>query len=184
MSLQNIASAMAAVDRIRDRMASGAPPPSHGGPVDPYDLREFRRDATKGQNEKGAEPWMQVMEAHGFRWYEPHQLYQKHGPEIYLPAHLEGLVGPEGQQMLNPQLYQERMHLHGMFRLTVKGRDVEAFTVLDLVSMFRTPEAFDLWFREHQKKKAAAAAGVRIPKPDPRKSPLRRPKGEIILARR
>lgn len=183
-SLADIESALNAVDHVRDQMARGRGPSSHGGPVDPYDLREFRRDATKGQNEKGAEPWKQVMGAHGFRWYEPHELYAKYGPEIYLPAHLEGLVDHNGQQMLNPDLYQERMHLHGQFRREIGGRTVEAFTVLDLVSMFVTPAAFDAWFREHQVKKAAAAAGIRLPKPNPRTSPRRKPMGNIIVAQR
>lgn len=168
-----IADSLRALDRVRESISKGRPEPSRA-PPDPYDVRNMRLDASKGAVEK-REPWDQVMERHGFKWFEPHELAKRFGLEVYVPAHLEGLIGPYGEPLVNANIYQQRMPLHGQYR-----RPGHAFTVLDLVSLFQTPENFDLWWRENEQREAAARAGVQLPS----KAVKKRIKGEIVLPRR
>lgn len=137
--------------------------PEHAAkPADPYDLREHTRDVLEGAHEKRPEIWRQVMERHGFRWYEPAELTRRIGPQTIIPSQQVSLVDPLARAEY------VRPHRDGQWRNDLHARVPEglrtAFTVVDLFGLFGTPERFDEWFQDRERRYYAARRGLQMPK--------------------
>lgn len=149
------------IEVIRTRVREGKPDPNHVAPVDPYDLAESTRDSLKGANEK-PEVWRQVMERHGFVWFEPQILDRTIGPQKYVPSVLAGLHDGRGLPVHTEGLYLERPHREGQWR-RVRPFPM-AYTTTDLCALFGTPESFDSWIRETEAKRRLARLGIAVTK--------------------
>lgn len=150
------------IEEVRRRVAEGRPDPHHAGPVDPYDVREATADALQGQVQRNPEAWVQVMEHHGFVWYEPRELDRFVGPRRVIPSHLDGVLDAYGRPIDNSSLYVDMPHVDGQWRRDRPHPMPAAFTIADLFALFGTPEEFDTWIRGWADERRAARAGIRI----------------------
>lgn len=123
------------------------PPKDHSlKSADPKDVAEFQADAI---GDRRGTDWRTVMEAHGFTWYEPKALDITFGFQQFVPKELAPGIPNVDRIPLN------RPHPEGEWR-----RPGMAFTVKDLYSYFWSPETFDQWIREEDRKKAMARSGL------------------------
>jgi hypothetical protein len=151
------------IDAVRRRVREDRADPSLVGPVDPYDIRQHNLDALKGAQQK-PEIWNQVMEYHGFTWYEPSELDRLVGPMRVIPSSLKGLVDARGLEIRNSSLYQHQRHKVGQWRRDRPHPIPLAYTIEDLCALFQTPEAFDGWIKDHESKIRLGKLGIVVTK--------------------
>jgi hypothetical protein len=148
----------ARIEKVRTRVRDGKADPRFVGPVDPYEIRERNQEALKGAVQRNPEVWNKVMESHGFVWYLPSQLDAVVGTQRIIPRHLDGLFDGRGLPVENAHLYTTKSHEHGQWRRSLPTK--MAFTVEDLFSLFRTPEQFQTWVREQDRKFELRKKGI------------------------
>lgn len=157
-----------AVQKVFDNQRAGRPSPVLNPYVDPKDLSENRADHLQGADRR-PEIWQPVMEYHSFAWYEPTDLDRLVGPLRFTPRHLKDLTDSYGRPLRLEGVWAERPHSEGQWRNDLKpdhwripAKLKMAFTIYDLVTLFRTPEAFDQWFRDQVRLARAARAGIKL----------------------
>lgn len=145
------------VERVRAEVQSGKSERSQVAPVDPKDRHEAEADMLKGARRRD-DIWDQVMNYHGFHWFEASECDAIFGMENYVPTNIS--VGD--MEVPNPGgIYLSRPRKEGQWRHV--GNSVMrpmAFTMNDLWGQFQTPEAFDTWFQDWYAKQRMRAIGL------------------------
>jgi hypothetical protein len=155
------------IEKVQDAVLNGRPEPEVAGRVDPYDVREHSRDVVgkvsgNRTDDRKDDVWRQVMQSHDFNWYAPKQLdeHPMVGPEKYIPKELDGVTDARGMPVENANLYWTRAHRVGQWRRDRPHWLPMAYTMDDLWTLFRSPEAFDTWITRYEMEKRAARMGV------------------------
>ena len=72
------------IDRVRRNIQEGRADKPQAPHVSPDDIREKEQDSMQGWDKK-PEAWNQVMERHGFKWYESVELDERIGLQEFIP---------------------------------------------------------------------------------------------------
>lgn len=145
----------ARVEAVRQSVREGRPENLRSGSINPREIQEAHAEMRRGA-ERRADEWRQVMERHGFRWFEPAELDRTIGPLKYIPPQIEGQP--------NTELYWTKPHEVGQWRRPPSHRDPMAMTVDDLIGLYRTPEVFAEFIERRDSERAAARMGIKLAK--------------------